>query len=265
MAHTLEPNGSYLMPADFGPVGSQRAAHYGSATQFIVLYLTDKDAMAALLPKPFEPADDPAVSVFCQLSREVDFMAGRGYNIVGVNLAVVFNGKKDQLEGNYAVALWENDAHPIFHGRELLGIPKLYADIPDPRQRGNDWHFDCSVYGTRLIEGEIKNATPLDEASRQLIVQMAEQSIWMGWKYIPKPDWSGPEVSYATAVPYKLGIEEAWLGEGSHTFLETTWESTPTSAHIMQGLRTLVVKEYRAAVILKGTLDLLIADTRMME
>jgi len=99
----------------------------------------------------------------------------------------------------------------------------------------------------------------------QLIEQMSEQSLWMGWKFIPKPDWSGPDVSYPTVIPYKLGIKEAWLGEGSHRFFETAWEQAPTSAHIIKGLRTLVVKEYRPSIIIKGTLDLVIAESRMME
>ncbi len=265
MAHTFKPSAGYLMPTDFGPLSSQRVAHYGSVTQFAVLYLTDKDALAALLPEPFEPADDPAVTVYCQLSREVDFMAGRGYNIVGVNLSAVFKGKKDHLAGNYAIVLWENDAHPIIQGREVLGTPKVFADIPDPQQSDNRWQFHCSLYGNRLVEGEIKNATQLDDTERQLIEDMASDNLWMGWKYIPKTDWSGPEVSYPTVVPYKLTISQAWLGEGSHKFFETTWEKAPTSAHVMRGLRTLVVKEYRTAVIIKGTLDLLIAESRMME
>lgn len=265
MAYTFKHNTGYLMPTSFGPVRTKRVAHYGSVTQFAILYLTDKDALAALLPEPFEPADDPAVTVYCQLSREVDFMAGRSYNIVGVNLSAVFNGSKDNLAGNYAVVLWENDAHPIIQGRELLGTPKLYADIPDPQQKENSWHFHCSAYGTKLIEGEIKNATLLEDTERQLIEQMAKDNLWMGWKYIPKIDWSGPDLSYPTAIPYRLAIVEAWLGEGSHRFFETTWENAPMSAHVMQGLRTLVVKEYRTAVIIRGTLDLLIAECRRME
>jgi acetoacetate decarboxylase len=265
MAYKFQSNTSYLMPTNFGPVRGQRVAHYGDLTQLAILYLTEKDALAALLPEPFEPADDPVVTVYCQLCRDVDFMAGRGYNIVGVNLAAVFNGKKDHLVGSYAVALWENDTFPILLGREMLGAPKLYAGIPNPRRKGNSWIFHCSEYGTRLIEGQIKNAIPLDDAARQQVEQIVRDNVWMGWKYIPKADWSGPEVSFPTVIPSKPTVSEAWLGEGSHTFFDAAWESAPTSAHVMQGLRTLVVKEYRAAVITKGTNDLLTADSRRLE
>jgi acetoacetate decarboxylase len=265
MSYTFEPNKRYFMPPHFGPQPQWPVAHYGDLTQLTILYSTEKDTIAALLPQPFEPADDPVVTVYCQICRQVDFMAGRGYNIVGVNLAAIFNGKKDHFTGNYAAVLWENDTFPILMGREQLGAPKLYADIPDPKQEGNNWRFHCSLYGTQLVEGEIRNAIPVDDTVCQQIEQMARGNAWMGWKYIPKADHTGPELSFPTVVPNRPTVQKAWLGEGSHRFFETTFESTPTSADVMRGLRTLVVKEYRAAAITKGTLELLVSESRMIE
>lgn len=113
-------------------------------------------------------------------------MAGGDYNIVGVNLAAVFNGKKDHVAGVYAAVLWENNTFPILIGRELLGAPKLYAEIPDPWLEGNNWRFHCSEYGTKLIEGEIRNATLADDAVCRQIEQEARNSRWMCWKYYPR-------------------------------------------------------------------------------
>jgi acetoacetate decarboxylase len=265
MAYAFQPGLGYLMPTNFGPAPAQNVAHYGDVTTYTILYSTEKDALATLLPEPFEPHDDPLVTVYCQVCRDVDFMAGRGYNIVGVNLAAVFNGKKDYIAGNYAVVLWENDTFPIITGRELLGAPKLFADIPDPQQEGSKWSFHCSLYGTRLVAGEIINAVPLDDATRGQIEQTARGSVWMGWKYIPKADWNGPDVSFPTVIPATPTITAAWFGQGSHKFFDATWESAPTSFLVMQGLRTLVLKEYRAGVITKGTTDLLVSDCRRLE
>lgn len=265
MAYTFKPNTGYLMPANFGPTRSRDVAHYGEVTRLSISYVTDKDALAALLPEPFEPADEPLVTIYCQVGKEIDFMAGGSYNIVGVNLAAVFNGKKDHVTGVYAAVLWENDTFPILLGRELLGAPKLYADIPDPWREGNNWRFYCSEYGTKLIEGEIRNATPADDAVCRQIEQMGREGRWMCWKYIPGADWKGAELSFPTAVPGRATINQAWFGEGSHCFFETTWEKTPVSAHIIKGLQTLVVKEYRPAVITKGSSDLLIAETQRIE
>jgi acetoacetate decarboxylase len=54
----------------------------------------------------------------------VDYLAGRGYNIVFVTVAAKFSGNKDKLEGDYVLVIFENDAIPIITGRELLGAPK---------------------------------------------------------------------------------------------------------------------------------------------
>ena len=121
------------------------------------------------------------------------------------------------------------------------------------------------MYDKRLVEGEIRNATLLDDMVRQQIEQMSGESLWVGWKYIPKTNWIGSEVSFPTVIPHKLTISKAWLGEGSHRFFESTWENVLTSAQVLQGLRTLVVKEYRPSLILKGTLDLLFGECRRIE
>jgi len=267
MAYTFKPDSRYIMPTGFGPTRTENVAHYGSVTTLTILYQTDKDALAALLPEPFEPPDNPEVTVYCQMCRQVDFMAGRGYNLVGVNLSAVFNGKKDRFAFpvNYAAVLWENDTFPIIHGREVLGAPKIYADIPDPQRHGNNWRFHCSVYGKRLVEAEIKNATPVDDTMRQQIEQMSGESLWVGWKYIPSTNGIGSDVSFPTVIPHKLTISEAWLGEGSHRFFEAAWEDVLVSAQVLQGLRTLVVKEYHPAFIMKGPIDLLVGECRRIE
>ena len=265
MGYKFQPNMGYLMPANFGPVRRQDILHYQEVTRLSIPYVTDKDALAALLPEPFEPADEPVVTLYCQVGRGVDFMAGGGYNIIGINLAAVFKGKKDHITGLYSAVLWENDTFPILIGRELLGAPKLYAEIPDPWLEGNNWYFYCSEYGTKLIEGEIKNATPAEDAVCRQIEQAARNSRWMCWKYYPRADWKGTELSFPTALPTRPTINQAWLGQGSCRFFETTWEKAPVSAHIMKGLQALVVKEYKPAVITKGSSDLLIAETQRIE
>ncbi|UCC61043.1 MAG: acetoacetate decarboxylase family protein [Dehalococcoidia bacterium] len=265
MPYKFKPRTGYFMPANFGPLSSRRVCHYGDFTQLTILYLTDKDSLAAYLPEPFEPAEEPIVTVYCQVFREVDFLAGRGYNVVGVNLAAVFNGKKDNFTGNYAAILWENDTIPIITGRELLGAPKFYADIPDPQKEGNNWSFHCSLYGTKLVRGEIRNSAPVDDITRQQIEQIARDSMWMGWKYIPKANWRGSELSFPTAIPTFPTLKEVWLGECKHTFFKTQWRETLYNSQIMTALRKLKVKEYRAGLVSRGTLDLLVGESRKME
>ena len=48
-----------------------------------------------------------------------------------MSAAVVFNGEQEQLEGTFTLVIWENLTDPILIGREVQGIPKIYADIQD--------------------------------------------------------------------------------------------------------------------------------------
>ena len=58
-------------------------------------------------------------------------MAGRSYNLIGVNASVKFKGKEDQLEGALTLSMWENLTDPILTGREIKRIPKVHSDIPN--------------------------------------------------------------------------------------------------------------------------------------
>lgn len=109
MSFTFNPDEGYLMPAHFGPPQNLRVGRYQDTTQYVVTYVTDKDTLAAVLPEPFEPADEPIVTISCGVCRGVSFLAGGDYNLIAVNLASVFNGKKDHVVGNFAAILWEND------------------------------------------------------------------------------------------------------------------------------------------------------------
>lgn len=265
MGFIFQPNDGYIMPAHFGSPQDLKIGRYLDQTAYTISYTSDKDAVAALLPKPFEPADEPVVSITCTVCRGVSFLAGGGYNLIAVNLAAVFNGKKDHVAGGFAVVLWENDTYPIILGRELLGAPKLYAEIPDPWINNDNITYYCSEYGTRLLEAEIRNLAPANEETIQQMQQQADSGHWLCWRYLPKLNQQGAEVSYATDVRSRRTIKQVWFGEGSHRFHEVTFHKTPVSAYIMKGLSTLEVKEYRPAVVVKGSNDLLFAETKKLE
>jgi len=82
----------------------------------------------------------------------VNFLAGGGYNLMGINLAATFAGAEDHLSGEYVLVLWENQVNPIIRGRELLGVPKLFADIPAPDRIGDDWRVHASENGRPLLQ-----------------------------------------------------------------------------------------------------------------
>ncbi len=261
----IRPDGSYLMPVSFGEVPYQPVAVYGDVWTLAAMYITDRDALSALLPTPFEPADEPLVTVFYQKCNKVDFLVGGGYNLMGVNLAAVFNGRHDHIQGNYAAVLWENNTIPITLGRELLGAPKVYGDIPDPFRIGDDWRVQTSHNGRLLLELSIRNAQPLAGAALDLVRAGANATPWMGWRYLPAPDGRGTALSEPTLIGGESAVDEAWAGtDASVCFGDVVPEIGLVMVHIMSRLRSLVPREYRGSVITHGSSKLLISQNRVL-
>ena len=169
MGFEFEEDQPYIMPAHFGSVTQGwdgKVAHYEDNTALTILYVTERKAVEPLLPPGFTAVDQPVVAVSFVMCRGVDFMAGGGYNLVAVNVSARFEGKRDKAEGNFALVLWENDFMPIVVGREILGAPKLLADIPDAWARDGKRGFTVSENGTMLLEGEVADLQKLSgEAS----------------------------------------------------------------------------------------------------
>ena len=56
--------------------------------------------------------------------KEIEWLAGRGYNTLGVSFPAVFEGEVDRATGSLLTVLWENLTDPILTGREELGFSK---------------------------------------------------------------------------------------------------------------------------------------------
>jgi hypothetical protein len=251
----------YVMPAHFGAATEGwdgKVAHYEDNTALTVVYVTDRKAVAPMLPPGFEATDPAMISVSFVMCRGVDFMGGRGYNLVAVNASARFKGKRDTVDGNFALVLWENNFLPIMLGREVLGAPKLFADIPDAWMRNGKRGFIVSENGTPLLEGEVSNLTKLDDDGLAALVAQVEGLTWMGWKYIPACNLSGSDVSTPTALPAKAELREAWMGQGEILFHEVAWEKAPLSHIAVNALRKLPVVQYQAGIMTRGSQNLLI-------
>lgn len=260
----FKPDQTYLMPASFGEMPRQEVADYGDALNIAAVYLTDRDALAALLPPPYEPADEPLVTVFYSKCNKVDFLAGGGYNLMGVNLAAVFNGREDHITGNFAAVLWENLTIPITLGRELLGCPKLYGDIPDPFRLGDDWRVQTSENGHILVEVFLGAVQPAAGEVLNLI-RAGSGMPWMGWRCFPNVNGRGVALSEPTLMASEAQIDQAWIAaEMRVSFGDVSPLTNPIMAHIIPKLKTLVVKEYRAGVITRGSSRLLISRNRVL-
>ena len=259
----FDPRGRYMMPAHFGSprIEGAPSGWYHDVTTMNVSYLTDSDRLAAYLPAPFTVAEEALVTVTYACSKKIDWLAGRGYNLISVNAAAVFNGEKDQLHGTFALVVWENLADPILTGREQTGIPKIFADIPDHSIVDGIWRCDASHFGSEILAMSISNlVAPAPEQIAAAQEAQAGKDNPMAWKYVPAVGGFGASVSEPTTFPSENVITEAFVGEGTVEWQHLTWEQNPTQFHIVNALADLPVLEYRPAIVTRGSTNLLLPE-----
>ena len=93
-----------------------------------VTYLTDPDIIAAVLPKPLEPAAEPLVRI--QLQRvQIEGRPPFGSAVFSVT------ARHGDLVGDYPLFMPQSTEQSVTGGRETFGEPKKLADISVERDR----------------------------------------------------------------------------------------------------------------------------------
>ncbi len=250
--YTLEPDFPYTMPTaswfrEPRP-WEHGGMHYGKVTALSVSFLTEPDAAARLLPEPFRPADEPVISVSLAVCEDVDWLAGRAYNLVGVDVAAIFDGEVDRdVHGNFCVIMWENMTEPILGGRDHSGVAKVFADIPDPTEEAGTWHGSTSHFGYPIMEMAVSDLTPLAAEARGELERARREGNWLNYKYIPRLENDGADVSYATVYPSSGTCTAAWEGQGTICFQRSSFEQNPTQYKVINLLADLPIREVTAA------------------
>jgi hypothetical protein len=257
------PDLQYMMPGHFGIPHTERSSLlYLDVTMISIGYLTDREQLEQYLPEGFGIRGDPVLSVYYAMNREVEWLAGGGYNLLGVDAMVRFEGERDRVDGSFNLVLWENDTDAILGGRELLGVPKIYADIEDHKIIGGEWRTTASSRGQTIVDLSVTDLEPLPEDGLQQMRESAADSSWMGWRYVPNIGEPGAALSHATCIPTGGSPSEAWAGRGEVTWHRTTWERNPTQWHIINALADLPVLEHRWALVSKGSSTLADANKK---
>jgi acetoacetate decarboxylase len=256
----------YKMPAHFGGFDHDPAQvlSYRDVVNVSFTYTTNGERLADYMPEGFELLR-PELNIVLTQSREIDWMAGSGYNLIEVNAPARFNGKRDRLEGTFALVVWENKTAPILGGREETGIPKIFADIEDLHILQGNCFTNASHEGNTFLRLEMTGAQPLEGATlAQLKVLGADRNLF-GWRYIGKVGGPGAEVSQPILYPQSSEINSAWTGRGSVQWIEQTWQQNPMQFHIIKALAELPLIEMTSVVMIKSMAILKPAAARVLE
>lgn len=205
---------------------------------------------------------EPVVTIEHIQLREVNWLAGRGYNILGVKFPVVYQGRAETARGAFLAVLWENMAEPILTGREELGYAKLYCDLPPPAETEDAVYYSASWDGhefARLTLDGLEDAEPARAPDTDGVIHH---------RYLPSlRSIGGADVDEMVITPaggYESRLERFRRGHGNVAFIRSTWAQMPTMYHIVNRLADWPVLEARDAWVAetRGTKDL--SDQRVL-
>ena len=277
MPYPLDPDKMYRMPTHFGPRTGPRQGPDGRkfecidnpyGTAYSVSFLTNAQQLAAFLPPGFSLDGEPVVTVFTNHMTEIEWLAGRGYNVLGISFPVRFAGERDRARGSFLTVLWENLTDPIITGREELGFSKIYCELPAPTCLRGAYHLTASWLGFKFLDMHLIN---LRELSRDEIEARADGAASDGalhYKYMPRTgDWGSADIAYPVLTPATNSnqrILEQHVGAGRIAFHRARWEDMPTQYNIVNAFADLEILEYRSASLTKTVGGKDISDQRIL-
>lgn len=258
--------GRRRMPVVFGPTSGPRQGanleryDYSDAprTTASVSFLTDVAKLEPLLPPHCLLDGEPVVTVEHAELRDLEWLAGRSYSLLGVKFPVVYQGPTERARGSFLSVLWENRPEAIISGREELGYAKLYCELPAPRILRGRRHYSASWDGHEFIrmtfdelaEGEPPRPPTSDFAG------VLHHRYFPGVSTGASADIEQMVLTPAAGVQTKY--DRVLRGRGRVEFVHSEWEQLPTMFHIVNKLNELPVLEWRGASIIesRGTKDL---------
>jgi hypothetical protein len=238
----------YDMPVVFGPSNTVGRGALGETRRITHTFRTEPAALEPLIPYHFSMAEDARVSVTGRMHMNVDWLAGRDYQVVDVSVAVQAPNDRGVTSGTYALVQWESDPRLVTVGREVHGIAKMAAEIPEHERDGDTAAFECYEYGTRLLRVDVSNLSPVDAPGALNPTTNDSMTVRFTWKYISGADGS-PELDYPMVRATPTTIRSMWTGSSSLTFDQPTWEQCPFSSRIVETLAALPVVEVLPATV----------------
>jgi len=231
---------TYVMPPFFGGLPYPLpAAHYRDTTNLTFAYHTDGDRLATFLPPAFRLAE-PKLIISLINNRRVDWLAGAGYNLLAVNVPVVFDGSQGPINGVFGLVVWENMTAPILMGRDVQGVPKLYAKVDDLREFPDEIvAANAHLDGTRFARVLMGTSGSIEGNELEAFRREQSEVNWFGWRIFPNVGAPGAALSHPVLFPQEFDIWSARAGMASIEWTVPDWPSNPTQCRIIEALAAL--------------------------
>jgi Acetoacetate decarboxylase (ADC) len=262
----------YRMPVVFGPQHGPRQypdgvkpdhANQPRRRMAAIDCVVDETELAALLPPGFSIRGEPTLTFEVTHITEIDWLAGRGYAILGVKTPVRYVGRHETIDGDFQLVYWENLADPIISGRDELGAPKIYCEIHEPQVFQGTHTYHCSWQGFRLFSMRLSD---LRESAVTATGNAGHQGL-LYYKYCARTGPGTPDADYVTLSPAGNTLnrtDRLLLGQGSAGFHSATWHDLPTMHHIVNRFAHMDIKAFRNARLVYSHGGRDFGDTRVI-
>jgi hypothetical protein len=203
------------------------------------LFEADGDALAKMLPAGFVLWGTPRLAVEFAALREIDWLGGRGYNMLMMRIPVAFTHCGKVHTGWFQPVCWEDMAEPILSGREELGWSKVYGDLPVLSESDEQLLVAGEWDGFRFFDFELSGSSPASSAP-------LGTAPCFHHKVVPATQaWGACDADYITMTPTG-GSSMTLL---SHTvatharvaFHRPSWQDMPTQHHIVEPFAALAL------------------------
>ena len=256
MSYSFEPNKRYRMPTHFGPSLGPRQGVDGRRFPCIdapnldiaqATFKADAAQLETFLPPKFV-LREASINFSFEYFRNVEWLAGRGYNTFGVSIPVSFMGEEETAHGDLLLVIWENSADCIITGREDLGVNKIYAEIPDPQIIDGEIICRASWDGFEFASLALSSLTEISPDTFDELPEPPPTDGTFHYKYMPKTGAPGEaDAEYAVLLPGawpNMKLDQLKTqGQGAIQFQHSTWEQLPTLVHIVNALSDLTLGE----------------------
>jgi hypothetical protein len=230
---TSERGPIYRMPTAFGPAVGPRQAPEGvifdptrSPKKFCAYasFRTDASMLAQILPEGFMLRGEPVVVFEFSYMTGIDWLAGRGYNMLTVRIPIRFKGDTE-IDGFFQPVVWENMTEPILSGREELGWSKIFAELPPPERTDGKIVCRAEWMGFKFMELALTDISESDAGA------LATSPV-LHRKYIPATgQWGEADVDYVTMTPAggsNATLQESFTADAMLSIFAPSWQEMPT-------------------------------------
>lgn len=230
------------MPSVFGTMTSPRQVSAGGPAfdqaasprrkAAYAVFETEAAALERLLPDGFTLSGTPRLAIEFQALSEIDWLGGRGYNMLMLRVPVVFRHGGTVHEGWFQPVCWENMAEPILSGREELGWSKVYATLPVLQDGDERMQVAGEWEGFRFMDLALSGFSPAQTPP-------LGTAPCFHHKVVPATQaWGDCDASYVTMTPAG-GSSMTVLSHRTATqadvrFHRPRWQDMPTQHQIVE-------------------------------